>query len=141
MSQVFPCPRIGDQMSFAFQGFYERDRRTAKVNAFPHQLNMQAQIKNQPRPAVREEVPGLLTLNEFRSRYERGRFTQPMLFPRGLAALTPRRSEARPRWPVGRLLGKFSQREAAVIAPLLGAKFAERPNDTRPCMFGSVLLL
>ena len=28
---------------------------------------------------VREEVPGLLTLNKFRFRCERGRFTQPML--------------------------------------------------------------
>jgi len=32
--------------------------------------------KDQP---VREEVPGLLTLNKFRSRCERGRFTQSML--------------------------------------------------------------
>ena len=53
--------------------------------------------KDQALPAGREEVPGLLTLNKFRSRCERGRFTQPMLLPRGLAILTSRRSEARPR--------------------------------------------
>jgi hypothetical protein len=53
-----------------------RDHGTGKVTGFPHQLNMQAQIKDQPLPAVREEVPGLLTLDKFRSRCERGRFTQ-----------------------------------------------------------------
>jgi hypothetical protein len=53
--------------------------------------------KDQPLPAVREEVPGLLTLNKFWSRCERGRFTRPILLPRGLAIATPRRSEARPR--------------------------------------------
>jgi hypothetical protein len=53
--------------------------------------------KDQALPAVREEVPGLLTPNKFRSRCERGRFTQPMLLPRGLTILTSRRSEARPR--------------------------------------------
>jgi len=74
MSQVFPFPYIGDQMSLAFQGFYKRDRRTGKVTGFPHQLCRHAQIKKQPLPAVHEEVPGLLTLNKFRSRCERGRF-------------------------------------------------------------------
>ena len=75
MSQVFPFPCIGDQMSLAFQEFYKRDRSTGKVTGFPLQLYMHAQIKKQPLPAVREEVPGLLTLNKFRSRCERGRFT------------------------------------------------------------------
>ena len=41
--------------------------------------------KDQPLPAMREEVPGLSTLNKFRSRCERGRFTQAVLLPRGLA--------------------------------------------------------
>ena len=50
--------------------------------------------KDQP---VREEVPGLLTLNKFRSRCERGRFHPTDAAPRGLATPTPRRSEARPR--------------------------------------------
>ena len=36
MSQVFPFPYIGNQMGLAFQGFYERDRRTGKVVGFPH---------------------------------------------------------------------------------------------------------
>jgi hypothetical protein len=53
--------------------------------------------KDQPLPAVREEVPRLLTFKKFRSRCERGRFTQPMLPPAGFATPTSRRSEARPR--------------------------------------------
>ena len=97
MSQVFPFPCIGDQMSLAFQGFYKRDRSTGKVTGFPLQLYMHAQIKKQPLPAVRQEVPGLLTLNKFRSRCERGRFAEPMLLPGGLATPIPRLSEARPR--------------------------------------------
>jgi ankyrin repeat protein len=48
---------------------------------------MHAQIKNQPLPTVRQEVPGLLIHDKFRSRCERGRFTQSMLLPRGLATL------------------------------------------------------
>ena len=44
--------------------------------------------KDQALPAVREEVPGLLTLNKFRSRRERGRVTQPVPLPRDLAILT-----------------------------------------------------
>ena len=45
MSQVFPFPCIGDQMGFAFQGFYKRDPRTGKVIRFPHHLYMQTQTK------------------------------------------------------------------------------------------------
>ena len=97
MSQVFPFPYIGDQMGLAFQGFYKRERRTGKVIGLSPQLYSMHKSKDQALPAVREEVPGLLTLNKFRSRCERGRFTQPMLLPRGLAILTSRRSEARPR--------------------------------------------
>jgi ankyrin repeat protein len=48
---------------------------------------MHAQIKNQPLPTVRQEVPRLLTHDKFRSRCERGRLTQSMLLPRGLATL------------------------------------------------------
>jgi hypothetical protein len=33
----------------------------------------------------------------FQGFYERGRFTQPTLLPRGLKSLRPRLSEARPR--------------------------------------------
>ena len=43
----------------------------------PH-TNCTCMHKSKDQP-VREEVPGLLTLNKFRSRCERGRFTQPML--------------------------------------------------------------
>src|SRR5690349_22411713 len=71
MSQIFPFPYIGDQMGLAFQGFYKRDRRTGKVIGLPPQLYMQHKSKDQALPAVREEVPGLLTLNKFRSRRER----------------------------------------------------------------------
>jgi hypothetical protein len=45
MSQVFPFSCIGDQMGFAFQGFYKRDPRTGKVIRFPHHLYVQTQIK------------------------------------------------------------------------------------------------
>ena len=45
MSQVFPFPYISNQMGLAFQGFYERDRRTGKVVGLPHQLYMHAPIK------------------------------------------------------------------------------------------------
>src|SRR6516164_9937990 len=50
------------------------------------------QSKCQPLPAVREEEPGLLTLNKFRSRCERGRFTHrrcshAALLPLNLAGL------------------------------------------------------
>jgi hypothetical protein len=84
-------------MGLAFQGFYKRDPGTRKVTKFPHQLNVHAQIKEQTLSAAREEWTGFLTLNKFRSRCERGRFTQPMPLPRGLATPTPRRSETRPR--------------------------------------------
>src|ERR1700757_1978950 len=97
MSLVFPFPYIGNQMGLAFQGFYERDRRTGKVNGSHTNSTCMDRSKYQPLPAERGEEPGLLTLNRFRSRCERGRFTQPMLLPRGLVTPTPRRSEARPR--------------------------------------------
>src|SRR5262249_22598031 len=63
----------------------------------PHTNCTVHQSKDQPLPAVPEEMLGLLTLNKFRSRCERGCFNKPMLLPRGLAVLTPRRSEAQPR--------------------------------------------
>jgi hypothetical protein len=50
------------------------------------------EIKKPNAAAAPEELPGLLTLNKLRSR-ERGRFTQPMLLPRGLA--TPYTSPVR----------------------------------------------
>ena len=95
-------------IDFAFQGFYKRDRSTGKVTGFPLQLYMHAQIKKQPLPAVREEVPGLLTLNKFRSRCERGRFapnrrcSHAALLPLQLAGL--RRGLARYA-PSSRLVG------------------------------------
>jgi len=56
--------------------------------------------KNQPLPAVREEVPRLLTLNKFRSRCERGHFTQPNLagLRRGLASNNDNGPVAAPQW-------------------------------------------
>jgi len=80
-------------MGVAFQGFYKRDRRSAKVIASPYQLYMHAQMK---RPTGARGSAPTLILNKFRSRCERGRFTQTMLLLRGLATLY-RRSEARPR--------------------------------------------
>jgi len=97
MSQVFVFPRIGDQMGLAFQGFYKLDRRTAKVIGLPHHLYMHAQIKVLTAAHLREEVPGLLTLNKFRSRCERGRFTRTDAAPTQSRYPTPRRSETRPR--------------------------------------------
>src|SRR5262249_52160651 len=76
MSQVFPFPCIGDQMGLAFQGFYKRDRKkTDKATTFPDQLYMHAQIKKPTAARCARGLPGPLTLNKFRSRCERGRFT------------------------------------------------------------------
>ena len=69
---------------------------SAKVSNFTNCRCMH-KSKEQPLAAVREEVAELLTLNKFRSRCERGRFTQLMLLPGGLATPIPRLSEARPR--------------------------------------------
>src|ERR1700758_5287889 len=97
MSQVFPFPYIGDQMGLAFQDSISGTEEPVKLSDCHPNCTCMHKSKDQALPAVREEVPGLLTLNKFRSRRERGRFIQPMLLPRGLAILTSRRSEARPR--------------------------------------------
>jgi hypothetical protein len=76
MSQVFPFPCIGDQMALLFKDSISGTEEAVKLSD-PH-TNCTCMHKSKDQP-VREEVPGLLTLNKFRSRCERGRFTQPML--------------------------------------------------------------
>ena len=70
-------------MGLAFQGFYERDRGTGEVTGFPHQY---VNARTDPKPsAVRlEECPDFYPW-QISVPQERGRFTQPMLLPRGLA--------------------------------------------------------
>ena len=66
---------------------------TAKVYRLSTPIEMHARMKKPNAAAAREESPGLLTPSQFRSRCERGRFTQPMLLPRGFA--TPYTSPVR----------------------------------------------
>jgi hypothetical protein len=65
MSQVFMFAYVGDQMVLAFQGFYKRDRRRAKVIGLPDRLNMHAQSKTKALPAAREKLPRFLPLTNF----------------------------------------------------------------------------
>ena len=76
MSQVFPFPCIGDQMALLFKDSISGTEEAVKLSDPHTTCTCMHKSKDQP---VREEVPGLLTLNKFRSRCERGRFTQPML--------------------------------------------------------------
>jgi hypothetical protein len=61
MSQVFPFPCIGDQMGFAFQGFYKRDQEPIKQLDSHTTCTCTHKSKNEPMSAACEEVPGPLT--------------------------------------------------------------------------------
>src|ERR1700750_774679 len=67
MSEVFPLRASLIRWALLFKDSIGGTEETDKVTGCPRQLNMHAQFKNRTLP-LREELPGLLTLNQLRSR-------------------------------------------------------------------------
>jgi hypothetical protein len=85
MSQVFPFRASMIKWALLFKDSMSGTEERVKLPDSHTQCTCMRKSKDQPPAAMRKEVPGLSTLNKFRSRYERGRFTQAMLLPCGLA--------------------------------------------------------
>src|ERR1700752_1562516 len=69
----FPFRTSGIRWALLFKDSISGTEEPVKLSDCHPNCTCMHKSKDQALPAVREEVPGLLTLNKFRSRCERGR--------------------------------------------------------------------
>src|ERR1700745_3573004 len=88
MSQVFPLRASLIRWALLFKDSIGGTEETDKVTGCPRQLNLHAQFKNRTLPAARG-IARPFNPQPIAVPRKRGRFPQPMLLLRGLAAWLP----------------------------------------------------